>query len=425
MHFKSLLKLAVALAVSTQIAAAASAATEQPSDLEFTFTAAPHTGNLAAPAAAFSQETVVQQSTAGHIIPLWSGSASGFGKTYTFTMVGASPEIQHVQPVSTIPTVVVPLRFNFETSKGMVVLDPTAPDPGSCLPTGQTALSMTLKSPVFQPLSVLDVTRNDGQHVSLPQLGSGQYADLFQRANFYNYTRAGALNQGYHVTLTPTVAPTVTILVPNADALVSRGRQCATSAGYTLPTGLIEAYSLDNFIRTNVVPALSQYINPQAFAVFLTYNVAQYLSNGSTNQCCVLGDHNAYDNNGLLQTYAVADYESSGNYALASDVSILSREIMAWMNDPLVTNLTPPYWVGAAGTSNGCLDGLEANLPFTSWIFGPPLGAVAFHGYSFTLEEGAFHNWYFGTSPSESVNGWYSLFGSLTAPDINWTICRT
>ncbi|GGF48745.1 hypothetical protein GCM10011611_63910 [Aliidongia dinghuensis] len=423
MAVRVMLALVLALALSIGVASAATDA-DQPASLQFRFVNEPQTTVAAEAATAVPQAAAAQQSAAGTIIPLWTGSATGFGKPYTYTMVGQSPLVHLANPTSQIPTVVVPVRFVFETSSGNVVLDPTTPDPGSCLPAGQTALAMTLKSPVFQTVSALQLVTTANKSVALPELGSGQYADLFQRANFYSYTRAGALNAGYHVTLVPTVAPTVTITVPNANSLVSRGRQCATSAGYTLPTGLINAYALDSFLRTHVIPALSSHVSPKTFPIFLLYDVAQVWVNGSTTECCVLGDHNAYSNNGLLQTYAVADYETSGNYALASDVSILSREVMAWMDDPTVTNHVPAYWIDAAGTSNGCVAGLETNLPFSSWIFGPPLGQVAFRGYAFSVEEGVFHNWYFGASPSGAVNGWYSLFGSLTAPDINWTICQ-
>src|SRR4051812_32150888 len=87
-------------------------------------------------------------SASGAGIPLWSYQITTpvDGKTYTGVMVGRSPLVRGARATS-IPVVIVPVRVYIAATNR--TFDPTAPD-APCIGAGNTALSLTQQSPVFQ-----------------------------------------------------------------------------------------------------------------------------------------------------------------------------------------------------------------------------------------------------------------------------------
>ena len=126
----------------------------------------------------------------GSNIPTWSYSVVSpvDGKTYKGTIMGVSPTTKPGK-ITDIPTVVVPIRLEFKFSASSIaIFDPTAPDPG-CLGAGQTAYKLTQASPLFN-----DAVFKFGATT----VGTTQYTDAFQRANFWKDVSA---SPNYHTLL--------------------------------------------------------------------------------------------------------------------------------------------------------------------------------------------------------------------------------
>ena len=84
---------------------------------------------------------------------------------------------------------------------------------------------------------------------------------------------------------------------------------------------------------------------------------------GSPNSCCILGYHSFKATAAGKQTYATAEYESSGRFAGVNDVSTLSHEVAEWQDDPFGNNPTKPW--GNIGQVVGCQSNLEVGDPLS------------------------------------------------------------
>jgi hypothetical protein len=232
------------------------------------------------------------------------------GKTYTGTMVGQPPSTG----TTTIPTVVIPVRLNFQYNRVTVYsFDPTAADPG-CLGGSNTGLSLTQASPVFQ---------NSAYTLDGADLGITQYTDAFQRANFWSTVSS---NLGYHTLLGgPTIAPLQTVTVSSssfgspAGTVYSVSGQRGTNTGNTNHAGYLGVMNINSWdpVAQSILTNLN--IQGTQFPIFLFYNAV--MSQGSPtnlNNCCILGYHTAV---GSL-TYAVAEFEGR-NQTLFSGVADL------------------------------------------------------------------------------------------------------
>jgi len=115
---------------------------------------------------------------------------------------------------------------------------------------------------------------------------------------------------------------------------------------------------------------------------------------------------------GAAQTYAVADYDSTGLFGSAAlDNVAASHEVGEWANDPYVNNATSSW--GHLGQVSGCQSNLEVGDPLAGTTFPVTIGRTTYH-----LQELAFFGWFFGYSGG--VNGWYSTQGTFTSPS---TLC--
>ena len=110
-------------------------------------------------------------------VPLWSSSIASGGKTYKFQMVGKNPFIKESAPSVTIGAPIVPVVFTFASGNAGGVFDPTQK------PCGESLSDINL---VKQSLIFTKLTYTDGG----TKLGTGEYVDIFQRANFWKSSAA-------------------------------------------------------------------------------------------------------------------------------------------------------------------------------------------------------------------------------------------
>lgn len=337
----------------------------------------------------------------GTSIPLWSYSITAYnGTKYSGTMVGKSPFTDTT--TTTIPTVIIPVQLNFRYSTGTTyTFDPAAADAGCLGSASATALSLTQNSPIFQPSNY---TLNG------VDIGSGQYIDAYQRANFWSSL---ASQSGYHTVLGVTTAPlqSVTISASNsgnpAGTVYTMAGQCGSNVGNTnMPgaLGVVNINSWDSMARS-ILSHLG--IGADKFPLFLFYNAV--MSTGAPtnlNTCCVLGYHTAVGS----QTYAVAEFEGRNQtlFSGTADVSVLAHEVGEWMDDPLVNNSTPSW--GHTGQVSTCQANLENGDPLSGTLF----PTISMNGFNYHPQELAFYNWFFGGNPPLGTGSWYSNNGTFT-----------
>ena len=303
------------------------------------------------------------------------------GKQVTFRIVGTNPAFG--ANTTTIRTILVPLKFIF-------------PNAGNPTLDGTNVIAATQNSPIFQSA---DYTAKS------VDLGVTQYGDALQRAEFWNLP---GFSQNYHVLLgSPDVAPTVTITVPS------------TTAGNAFPLaggGFIGV--LDPGFFNQVLAGLLPAYKANELPIFTTDNV--YLgTNGSINNCCILGFHSSQgaDKKGSVaktQTWIYAAYAEPGTLSDPTgagfiDVVPLSHETAEWLNDPFVSASPGINWIPPAvlpGQGGACIPNFETGDPLESvpWTFTKTTNGTVYH-----VQDEVVLPWYLHTTPSFSVNGWYTF----------------
>ena len=305
-------------------------------------------------------------------LPTWNGSFTSGGTTYTYNMVGTAPS---TNTATTIPVFIIPLKI---VIKG-VLGGTTTFDPQHVLSNGKTVIQNTLDSPIFTNTTTFI---QGGVNV-----GTTQYIDAYQRANFWGLVQN---NLNYHLLLgTPTVLPEQTI---NVSALNG-----TTGTPFGSTVGEVGINFFDNQVRS-LITKFTQIV-PNSLPIFVTYDV--YLTQNT--QCCIGGYHSSTGSTTAPQAYAHFTYvDHPGQFA--QDVSALSHEVGEWADDPLVVN-TSGNNTPCGLLENG--DPLENNpnfggFPYTSG------------GFTYNLQDLATLP-YFGAPPSTSVNNFFTFQGeSLT-----------
>ena len=301
-------------------------------------------------------------------------------KTYTGTMVGTSP----FGPMSgsVIDAVVVPLIVKL----GSNTFDPTLPDPcDSYVP----AMTRFKQSPLTQNVPNLAF---NGINV-----GSTQYINGFRRAEFWGALPGGTKNAAYQNTINFTYANAVTYSTTAKYAIVT-GPFCGGQMGLISNTQL--AYDMKN----TILPALTS-----AGVVSSSKFVMKY--DPASTTCCILGYHGAVGT--PVQTYAVADWDTTSSFTktvagktflTAADASVASHEIAEWMDDPLVTNQTPPWGHAGQVPAGTCQTNWEAGDPLS----GPLMPAITMSGYPYHMQELAYFSFFFNSSSTQSVGAYNS-----------------
>ena len=308
-------------------------------------------------------------------VPIWTNTFTFSGTTYTYHMVGTDPALG--SKTSKIPVVIVPLKFNFVDGTSLSATQTVCGDTKSTLT--RVKASPLLKNAAFTP---------GGTNV-----GTTQYVDAFQRANFWS--KVSTTSPNYHVLLAPIqVKPVQTITV---------GAAGTTVAGPCARIGEVDI----NFFDTIAMSLLTTLNIPaNTLPLFLSYNT--FWTSGG---CCILGYHST-DNTGT-QAYAVGAYSDPGIFSKPGirDIHALSHEIGEWMDDPLIpsTNIVPAW--GHVGQVSGCQNNLEVGDPVTGSAFN-----VTLNGFTYHPEDLVFFPWFARISPSTSVNGWYTFLNAFAAP---------
>lgn len=324
-----------------------------------------------------------QQSSSGTIIPLWNYSlVSPFDKlSYSGQMVGRSP-FYHGYRSTVIQSYLIPVKLTFSDG---TVLDPTVSN--SCL--GATTLSVVQNSPIFQTTDWI---------MNGVDVGTAQYIDAFQRANFWS--DVSVAGNSYHNSLALNTEAKISVSVPAADGGVFP---------FICNEGQIDINWWDGLVENTILPSLVlKGVGPKGVPIFL-FDSVEMCDTFSNGNCGILGYHNAFTPGGVLQTYGVADFDNSGLYG--GDISVLTHEVGEWMDDPLTTNPTPAW--GNIGQVSGCQNNLEVGDPLTGTLF----PAVTLGNFTYDPQELVFFSWFFRQSPSIGSGGAFSNNGTFnTSP---------
>jgi hypothetical protein len=312
-------------------------------------------------------------------VPIFTKTFVFNGTTFTYHMVGTDPSAGSA--TSNIPLVIIPLKFHFSDGTNLSASQIVCGDIKNT--KFRVKNSPIIKKATFTP---------GGTNV-----GTTQYVDAFQRANFWNFVSTTAPN--YHVLLSPISTKALqTINVPSLNG--------STQAGPCARIGKVDI----NFFDTLAMAMLTTLNIPaNTLPLFLSYNTFET----SGGQCCILGYHST--NNAGTQAYAVAAYSDPGIFSVPiQDIHALSHEIGEWMDDPLIpsTNIVPAW--GHVGQVSGCQNNLEVGDPVTGKAFTVSVGGTA--PFTYHPEDLVFLPWFARVTPSTSVNGWFTFLNGFSAP---------
>ncbi|HLZ83386.1 MAG TPA: hypothetical protein VKQ54_07435 [Caulobacteraceae bacterium] len=331
----------------------------------------------------------------GTTVPYWTTSITSplDGATYTVSMVGSSPyaPVPTNTNVTYVPTAV---RIHLDG----FVLDPTAVS--HC--DTQSPARRFFNSPIFRPTGFI----SNGVNVSKVP-GGTQLISAFQRANFWKAVQG----TNYGVTLTPSRLDTIIVdWFPSdpQDFIAGVPDNC----GGVVPIAVVNINEFNN----ELLAIAAAYATPAQVPVTLDNDVAIYVGN-NTNNCCVLGYHNAVPVPGGTQLYAVGAYfDTNGVFGPDfADTTIWAHELGELIDDPFVQSIPgapggtandlTPAW-GHTGQVFGCQNNLEVGDPLTPDQAGhfKTFPIVGVGGFIYHYQDLAFHDWFYRTA-STSTGG--------------------
>jgi hypothetical protein len=302
-------------------------------------------------------------------------------KPLPFNIVGTNPTSGAA--TTTVPTVIVPIKIVYQLAGGLAL-------------DGTNVVPAVQNSPIFETADY---------SVGGTDLGVTQYGDALQRAEFL---RLPGFSANYHVLLgTATIASTVTLTV--------------TSAGqgnlYQLRSGGLVGVVSTSFLDAQI-NALTKNYAAATLPVFLTDNVFESFD-GTINTCCILGYHNSQGGSiTTAKTWIYAAYTEPNTFVnnIIEDVQSLSHEVAEWLNDPFVGGLSGLNFIPPAvlpGQGGACIINFETGDPLEA----PPAAFTKVtNGTTYHLQDEVFLPWYLHTTPSFSVNGWYTFQNTFTTP---------
>ena len=343
----------------------------------------------------------INGSNAGVTVPFWTTTIKSplDGITYNVSMVGSSP---YAAQKSNTNVTYVPVAVRIHL--GGFVLDPSASS--NC--DAQSPARRFFNSPIFRPTTFV----SNGVNVSAVP-GGTQLESAFQRANFWNAVKGTS----YGVTLVPSRLDTIVVDWFPTDPLDFVGGVPDNCGGVT-PVAFVNINEFDSELRA----IAATYAKSNQVPVSLADDVAIYVG-PNTNNCCVLGYHNAVAVPGGTQLYAVGAYFDTNQVfnGRFPDVTVWSHELGELIDDPFVqsgntlpadSDLTPAW--GHSGQVSGCQNNLEVGDPLTpaqAGNFGVyPVTGVG--GFVYHYQDLAFHDWFYRT-PSTSTGGSGSFKGNL------------
>ena len=311
----------------------------------------------------------------GAALPTWNGWFRYNSVNYPFTMLGDKVVVG--AGTTTIDIILIPLRVTFADD---TVLSATQEVCGG----SRSPLRLTKNSPLFRNL-----TWTPGG----TSVGTTQYVDAFQRANFWNKVKQSSYANYHTVLRIAQVTPVETINVPAQDG--------STVSGPCSPIGEVDFTYFDSEINSLIV---SLGIQPNTLPIFLDYNVFE-----TYGGCCILGYHGV---RGVDQVYGVAAYSDPGIFQAPGiqDIHALSHEIGEIYDDPYAGNNTPT-WQSQYAPQYGCNNFLEVGDPLVGSAI-----EITVDGFTYHPQELAFKAWFTKQAQSNAVNRWYSFNQTLLSP---------
>ena len=317
-------------------------------------------------------------------LPTWTGSFTRGDVTYSYTMIGTDP--RKGPATTTVRTLIIPLRFEYPAEAAADFGGVNVFDASTDLVDGRTAIAGILQSPIFTPHPFT---------VGGVYVGTTQFADAFQRANFWGDLGPG---KDYHVLLAPTVAPTQTIVVPSSEWWEAYDEY----ADAWRPAIGDQFFVAQLFAIINALGVPSD-----TMPVFVTGQVVSTLGFGA--HCCRGGQGG--------QSWMWAAYFSSSAWGGAfPDTSALGHEILEWLDHPKDTNDVAGWALGPDRYTDWCLDRiLEVADPLED---NPVAGAVPLPGRGLTyhVPDAVFIDFFTHRPRSRSAGGLYSFFGNARGP---------
>ena len=300
-------------------------------------------------------------------LPHFSSSFTYKGTPYLYTMLGNAPASGNP---SQLRTIIIPLRMQFRGFEQDVTFDPAF------------AVRNILRSPIYQ-------------EAQFPT-ESGQFADVFQRATFWNKMDR---QRRWHTTLArPKVAETIDIQVtPGIGELIQLDS--------TTFLGTMNIDALDSQLHT-IVQLMG--IDPDETPLFITQNAFADVA---------LGYHDAYavdndDDSETLQTLMFSSWLDPNIVGdLLGDISTLNHEVAEWYDDPFVNNIVPLWAFPPHNLVCGDNPYLEVGDPQGN---GPdyalfPTYPVTMNNFTYHLQGLVMLPWFAREAPSSAVNRWYSF----------------
>jgi hypothetical protein len=322
---------------------------------------------------------VVTAQAAGGLAFYTANYTSLGGRQLPFNIVGKNPALG--ANTTTIDAIIVPVRFVFASAGGLG-LDATP------------LASEVAGSPIF---AAADYSTGG------TDLGVTQYGDALLRAQYWNLP---GFSRDYHVLLGgPALISTLTITVPAGVGSLYR------LTGGNL-VGVVQEKLFDALLNILV----KNFTSP-VLPIFLTDNVFLSSTGRLDSTCCALGFHASEGPPiATAHTWIYASYVESGTFVgdTVQDVYALSHEVGEWMNDPFVgafpagVNLIAPAVL--PGQGGQCIINYESADPLEALpiSFTQVTGGKTWH-----LTDQVFLPWYLHTSPSFSVNGFYSYLNTF------------
>jgi hypothetical protein len=311
----------------------------------------------------------------GKALQTWTGSFTYKGTKFPYTMIGTDPA--KGSATTTLDMVIIPLIVKVPGQ----TFDPTKPIQKAC-GTG-TAEKLTEQSPIFS--NKVNYTQG-GTNV-----GTTQYEDAIQRAEFWSTVKAKAPN--YHVLLKYEVAATQTL--KDSSGQLNKG-SCGNYAG-------VDINLFDNAVNA-IIAKLK--IPPNKFPYIMTYDVFET----EGGQCCVLGYHSVTSAGVPYGTGSYGDVPFEFAHGF-TDVITISHEIGETINDPFIDNGVP-QWMSSFAPQYGCSNALEVGDPLAGL---PEPVTVPGNNHQYYVQDLAFEPWFalVANGKSTSVNKWYSMYGTF------------
>jgi hypothetical protein len=329
-------------------------------------------------------------------IPHFDFTATSGGQQFPLMFVGSQPKSHGkstlvpntIIPISiTLPLATVDSQGNLNFTGTEVTFD------------GSSKVKATLRSPIFSP-AVFNVP---------PGAGRTQWGDAMQRTTFFQQLLPRS--DDWHVLLD---TPAVTATVTTADFFDG----FAVDFGDGTP---IFAFVAGEFIDGIIASYLgSQDIDPGSVPIFVTYNQLLFYG-GDTNNCCVLGYHDAVvtgnrGSNVIVQTFIFADWDDTGIFfGPVEDIHALSHEVAEWLNDPFLNNVVPPY---ANGEGTGCDTIMETG----DQLVGNSV-PVTINGFTYHPQTQDILQWFTREVPSSALGGLYTFPSDPNVPNTPAPVC--